>query len=59
MGKIGQCFNANGVNTIQINNIIPDFYNYSGYSLCAWFYINAQNTSHSGSAIISAGNWNR
>lgn len=59
MGKIGQCFNANGVNTIQINNIIPDFYNYSGYSLCAWFYINAQNTSHSGSAIISAGNWNK
>lgn len=57
-GKIGKCFYANGVNTIKIENIISDFYNYSGYSLCAWFYIEAQNTSHTGSAIISAGNWN-
>ena len=57
-GKIGKCFYANGVNTIKILNIIPDFYNYAGYSLCAWFYIEGQNTSHSGSAIISAGNWN-
>lgn len=57
-GKIGQCFYANGVNTIQIKNIISDIYNYSGYSLCAWFYIEAQNTSHSGSGIISAGDWN-
>lgn len=57
-GKIGKCFYANGVNTIKILNIIPDFYNYSSYSLCAWFYIEAQNTTHSGSAIISAGNWN-
>ena len=57
-GKIGKCFHSNGVNTIKILNIIPDFYNYTGYSLCAWFYIEAQNTSHSGSAIISAGNWN-
>ena len=57
-GKIGKCFYANGVNTIKILNIIPDFYHYTEYSLCAWFYIEAQNTSHSGSAIISAGNWN-
>ncbi len=57
-GKIGKCFHANGVNTIKIENIIPDFYNYSGYSLCVWFYIESQNTSHSGSGIISAGNWN-
>ena len=57
-GKIGKCFYANGVNTIKILNIIPDFYNYSEYSLCAWFYIEAQNPSHSGSAIISGGNWN-
>ena len=57
-GKIGKCFYANGVNTIKILNIIPDFYNYTGYSLCAWFYIEAQNTTHSGAAIISAGNWN-
>ena len=57
-GKIGKCFYANGVNTIKILNIIPDFYNYLEYSLCAWFYIEAQNPSHSGSAIISGGNWN-
>ena len=57
-GKLGKCFYANGVNTIKIYNILPDFYNYTGYSLSAWFYIEAQNTSHSGSAIISAGNWN-
>ena len=57
-GKIGKCFYANGVNTIKILNIIPNFYNYTGYSLCAWFYIEGQNPSHSGSAIISAGNWN-
>lgn len=57
-GKIGKCFHANGVNTIKIENIIPDFYSYSGYSLCVWFYIESQNTSHSGSGIISAGNWN-
>lgn len=57
-GKIGKCFHANGVNTIKILNMIPDVYNYAGYSLCAWFYIEGQNTSHSGSAIISAGNWN-
>ena len=57
-GKLGKCFYANGVNTIKIYNILPDFYNYTGYSLSAWFYIEAQNTSHAGSAIISAGNWN-
>lgn len=57
-GKIGKCFHSNGVNTIKIINIIPDFYNYTGYSLSAWFYIETNNTSHSGSGIISAGNWN-
>ena len=57
-GKIGKCFYANGVNTIKILNIIPDFYNYTSYSLCAWIYVEAQNTSHTGSGIISAGNWN-
>lgn len=57
-GKIGKCFYAHGVNTLRINNIIPDFYNYSSYSLCAWLYIEAQNTTHSGSAVISAGDWN-
>ena len=57
-GKIGKCFYANGVNTIKILNIISDFYNYTSYSLCAWFYIEAQNTAHTGSAIISGGNWN-
>lgn len=57
-GKIGKAFHANGKNTIKILDIIQDFYNYSAYSLCAWFYIEAQNTSHSGSAIISAGDWN-
>lgn len=34
-GKIGSCFYSNGVNTIKISNIIPDFYNYSEYSLSA------------------------
>jgi len=58
-GKIGKCFYANGVNTISIENIIPDVYNYTGYSLCAWFCIETQNTVHTGSAIISAGNWNQ
>ena len=58
-GKIGKAFYANGVNTIQIQNIIPDFYDYSAYSICAWFYIEARNTVHNGSAIISAGNWNQ
>lgn len=58
-GKFGKCFYANGVNTIKIYNIIPDFYNYNGYSLCAWFYIESQNTVHTGSAIVSAGNWNQ
>lgn len=57
-GKLGKCFYANGVNTIKVYKIIPDFYKYTGYSLCAWFYIEARNTVHSGSAIISAGNWN-
>ncbi len=57
-GKIGKCFYSNGVNTIKILNIIPDFYNYSAYSISAWFYIEARNTVHNGSAIISAGNWN-
>ena len=57
-GKIGKCFYANGINTLQIQNIIPDFYNINGYSLCVWFYIESNNTSHSGSAIISAGDWN-
>lgn len=57
-GKIGKCFNANGVNTLKISNIISDFYNYTSYSLCAWCYCTAQNTVHSGSAIISGGDWN-
>ena len=57
-GKLGKCFYANGVNTIKVYKIIPDFYKYTGYSLCAWFYIEARNTVHSGSGIISAGNWN-
>ena len=57
-GKIGKCFYANGVNTIKILNIISDFYNYTEYSLCAWFYIEARNTSHTGCGIISGGNWN-
>lgn len=57
-GKIGKCFYANGTNTLKILNIIPDIYNYNSYSLCCWFYIEAQNTSHSGSGIISGGNWN-
>jgi len=58
-GKLGKCFYANGVNTLKILNIIPDFYNYTAYSLCAWCYVEAQNTVHSGSAIISGGNWNQ
>lgn len=58
-GKIGKCFYANGVNTIKIQNIIPDFYNYTGYTLSAWLYVEAQNTVHTGSAVISAGNWNQ
>lgn len=57
-GKLGKCFYSNGVNTIKISNIIPDFYSYTAYSLCAWFYIEAQNTVHTGSAVISGGNWN-
>lgn len=57
-GKLGKCFYANGVNTLQINNIIPQLYNINGYSLCAWFYIESQNTVHSGAGIISGGNWN-
>ena len=57
-GKLGKCFYANGVNTLQINNIIPQLYNASGYSLCAWFYIESQNTVHSGAGIVSGGNWN-
>lgn len=57
-GKIGKCFNANGVNTLKISNIISDFYNYTSYSLCAWCYCTAQNTVHPGSAIISGGDWN-
>lgn len=58
-GKIGKCFYANGVNTIKIQNIIPDFYNYTGYTLSVWLYVEAQNTVHTGSAVISAGNWNQ
>ena len=57
-GKIGQCFHSNGVNTLKINNILPDIYNYTAYSLCAWAYVESNNTSHTGSGIISAGNWN-
>ena len=57
-GKIGKCFYSNGVNTIKILDIIPDFQTYISYSLCAWFYIETNNTTHSGSAIISAGDWN-
>ena len=57
-GKLGKCFYANGVNTLQINNIVPQLYNADGYSLCAWFYIESQNTVHSGASIISGGNWN-
>lgn len=57
-GKIGKCFYSNGVNTIKILDIIPDFQTYISYSLCAWFYIETNNTAHSGSAIISAGDWN-
>ena len=58
-GKIGKCFYSNGVNTLKITNIIPDIYNYSSYSLSAWFYIETNNTSHTGSSIISSGNWNQ
>lgn len=57
-GKIGKCFYAHGTNALKILNILPDIYNYSAYSLCAWCYVEAQNTSHSGSGIISGGNWN-
>lgn len=57
-GKIGKCFYAHGTNALKILNILPDIYNYSAYSLCAWCYIEAQNTFHSGSGIISGGNWN-
>jgi hypothetical protein len=57
-GKIGKCFYSNGVNTLKIINIVPDIYNYSAYSLSAWCCVEAQNTTHSGTAIISAGNWN-
>ena len=57
-GKIGKCFYSNGVNTIKIKDIISDFYQYNEYSLSVWCYIESQNTSHSGSAIISGGDWN-
>lgn len=57
-GKIGKCFYANGVNVLKIGNIMPDFYNYKAYSLCAWAYVESNNIAHTGSAIISAGNWN-
>lgn len=57
-GKIGKCFHSNGANNLIIKDIMQDFYNYPAYSICAWACADGQNTGHTGSGIISAGNWN-
>ena len=40
-GILGECFYAGGSNTLKIINILPDIYNYSAYTLCAWCRVDA------------------
>ena len=57
-GKLGECYEF-GVNKyIDIPDYAATFLTYKTFSLSVWFKCTAQNTGHTGSALISGGNWN-
>lgn len=57
-GKIGKCYSFGANKYINLINYAPIFLTYNTFSLSVWFKCTAQNTSHTGSALISSGNWN-
>lgn len=58
-GKIGKCYNFGQNKYLKIDNYANTFLNFKEFSLSVWFKCTAQNSSHSGSALISSGNWNQ
>lgn len=57
-GKIGSCYEFNDSKNISLTNYITEFLTYTEWSISLWFKCTAQNTAHTGSALISSGNWN-
>lgn len=58
-GKIGKCYEFGTNKYIKLIDYANEFLTYNEFSLSVWFKCTARNTSHSGSALISGGNWNR
>ena len=58
-GKIGKCYEFGQNKYIKLLNYSNTFTNYLSFSISLWFKCTAQNTSHTGSALISGGSWNQ
>lgn len=58
-GKIGKCYQFDTNKYIKLMDYAAEFLTYQTFSLSIWFKCTAQNTAHSGSALISSGNWNQ
>lgn len=57
-GKIGKCYEFGTNKYIKLVDYANEFLTYNEFSLSVWFKCTAQNTAHSGSALISGGSWN-
>lgn len=57
-GKIGKCYEFGSSKYLYLLNYAPTFLTFNTWSLSVWFKCTAQNTAHTGSALISSGNWN-
>lgn len=58
-GKIGSCYEFNNSKNISLTDYVAEFLTYTNWSISLWFKCTAQNTAHTGSALISSGNWNQ
>ena len=58
-GKIGKAYEFGPSHWLRLEKYAAEFLTYEEFSLSVWFKCTAQNTSHGGSALISAGNWNQ
>ena len=57
-GKIGKCYQFGTNKYLKLIDYASEFLTYDTFSLSVWFKCTAQNTAHTGSALISGGNWN-
>lgn len=57
-GKLGGAVQFSQAKYLKINDYASTFATFSEYSLSVWFKSTAVNSQHTGSALISCGNWN-